>query len=544
MKKIFSRFLAIILLITVLMVSTTEVIASAKALDNNGYIMLEIPWNYIQQCGNQVTSGNTKACQAYAFTYCRIILDNKYYPWTNYRNGNSGQTACAPGGAGYNLCTNTTSEQNVLKAIYDNINLGRPVMLRAKGSPLFHYVVAIGYKASCNPNALTQNDITILDPWDGIQKTLSSVPLKTTSIGNYGYWTAKSGGVSATNGDVKACTITFDSNGGSVSPSSKTLTAGTILTGMPTPTRSGYTFVGWTMDKIDPNSSTVQVSTIVRDGVFTFDKDTTLYAQWKRNCTNHTYDADTCTSCGAKLPYDNRFDASAAGTYRVSDNTAYVRTGPYQIKDLIRTASNGEALQVVGSVINSYNNIWLKTTDGYYVHADKLTKIDTTQPPTDKDSRVPPLPSGVPDGVYTLAPLCALGTRLDVTGADWRDNANVQIHESNGTLAQQWELTHLGNGYYSLICKASGKALDVSQAGTEPSTNVQQFTPNGTYAQQWRITNAADGSFFLIPRVNENLCLDVSGAGSINGTNVQIFTANGTEAQMWDLTPITLYFDS
>lgn len=171
-------------------------------------------------------------------------------------------------------------------------------------------------------------------------------------------------------------TITFDPNGGSVSPTSKTLAAGTLLTGMPTPTRNGYAFVGWTLDKIDPDSSNVQVSTIVSDGVFTFDKDTTLYAQWKRNCANHIYDADICTNCGAKLPYDNRFDASAAGTYRVSDATAYIRTGPYQTKDLVRTANRGETLQPVGSVINSYNNTWLKTTDGYYVHADKLTLID------------------------------------------------------------------------------------------------------------------------------------------------------------------------
>lgn len=150
----------------------------------------------------------------------------------------------------------------------------------------------------------------------------------------------------------------------------------------------------------------------------------------------------------------------------------------------------------------------------------------------------------LPDGLYELSPLCAPGSRLDVAGADWRDNANVQIHESNGTQAQQWEFTNLQNGYYRMICKASGKALDVSQAGTEPGTNVQQFTPNNTAAQQWSLYNAGDGYYYLVPCVNTKLCLDVSGAGNENGTNVQVYTANKTDAQKWRLTAVISSTDS
>jgi len=39
-------------------------------------------------------------------------------------------------------------------------------------------------------------------------------------------------------------TITYNANGGSVSPSSASVTAGTATT-LPTPTRSGYTCTGW-----------------------------------------------------------------------------------------------------------------------------------------------------------------------------------------------------------------------------------------------------------------------------------------------------------
>lgn len=138
-------------------------------------------------------------------------------------------------------------------------------------------------------------------------------------------------------------------------------------------------------------------------------------------------------------------------------------------------------------------------------------------------------------GPYALTPKCAPGTRLDVKGASAADGANVQIYTSNGTAAQQWEFTYLGNGYYTIISKASGKALDVAGGSTESGTNVQQYTPNGTNAQQWMLKDAGEGYYYIVPKVNPSLCLDVDGAGTADKTNVGIYTANGTDAQKWRL---------
>lgn len=167
-------------------------------------------------------------------------------------------------------------------------------------------------------------------------------------------------------------TVTFNPNGGSISQSSKAVTTGQKYGDLPMPSRSGYIFDGW-YTSANGGTQVTAATTVNLTG------NQTLYARWKLNCSNHTYNADTCTNCGAKLPYDNGFDASAAGTYQVSENTAYIRTGPYQVKDLVGTMNRGETLQVVGSVINSYNHTWMKTADGYYVHADKLTLYSETQ---------------------------------------------------------------------------------------------------------------------------------------------------------------------
>lgn len=81
----------------------------------SGDVMLNIPGDLIQQCGNQKSSDNLSACQAYALTYCRIILDNKFHSWIEYRT--YGQTACNHSVAGYDgfEVNNSPSAQTVLK---------------------------------------------------------------------------------------------------------------------------------------------------------------------------------------------------------------------------------------------------------------------------------------------------------------------------------------------------------------------------------------------------------------------------------------------
>ncbi len=96
------------------------------------------------------------------------------------------------------------------------------------------------------------------------------VTSSTTVSGNltvYAYWTAKT------------YTVTFNANGGSVSTSSKTVTYGSTYGTLPTPTYSGYNFVGWHTSKSGgtkiTSSSTVSITSA-----------TTLYAHWiKVTCT-------------------------------------------------------------------------------------------------------------------------------------------------------------------------------------------------------------------------------------------------------------------
>lgn len=144
----------------------------------------------------------------------------------------------------------------------------------------------------------------------------------------------------------------------------------------------------------------------------------------------------------------------------------------------------------------------------------------------------------ITDGTYTLTPACAPNARLDVAGGSQANLANVQIYTDNGSNAQKWDIASLGNGYYKLTAKCSGRVLDAYYNNISSGQNIIQYPWDGGNYQQWKFMDAGNGYYYIIPRCNENLCLDVYSAYSSDGTNVQVYTANQSNAQKWKLTPV------
>ena len=75
--------------------------------------------------------------------------------------------------------------------------------------------------------------------------------------------------------EIKHYTLTFDSNGGSISSASAEYEEGTVVnaSSFPTPSRTGYTFDGW----FDAKEGGNKVDSV------TMTKDVTVYAQWTKN---------------------------------------------------------------------------------------------------------------------------------------------------------------------------------------------------------------------------------------------------------------------
>lgn len=146
---------------------------------------------------------------------------------------------------------------------------------------------------------------------------LSQLDLSSLPIGNYTYKIEGICGYKyfvlyAQNFSVVAkpatMTVTFNPNGGSVSPTSKTVTYGSAYGTLPTPTRTYYNFDGWYTSA--SGGSKVTASTTV-----TATTNHSLYAHWTHVCANgHNYNyavvtapttsatgtlIGTCSRCGA-----------------------------------------------------------------------------------------------------------------------------------------------------------------------------------------------------------------------------------------------------
>ena len=109
------------------------------------------------------------------------------------------------------------------------------------------------------------------DAKDGTQMKPEDVVTASHTL--YAHWTANT------------YTVTFDANEGTVEPKTQTVTYGSTYGELPTPTRKGYTFVGWFTDA---NGGTQ----VKADAEVTTAADRTLHAHWTQNIYTVTIKAD------------------------------------------------------------------------------------------------------------------------------------------------------------------------------------------------------------------------------------------------------------
>ncbi|MCC8250445.1 glycoside hydrolase family 43 protein [Saccharothrix luteola] len=109
--------------------------------------------------------------------------------------------------------------------------------------------------------------------------------------------------------------------------------------------------------------------------------------------------------------------------------------------------------------------------------------------------------------------------------------AEVRQWTCNNLAVQDWYLTPVGNGYYTVANGHSGLCLDNKDWGTAAGSPVQQWTCNGLAVQQWRLTTT-NGTTTLVNR-HSGLCLDNKDWGTAAGSPVQQWTCNGLAVQRW-----------
>lgn len=119
---------------------------------------------------------------------------------------------------------------------------------------------------------------------------------------------------------VNQYNISFDANGGTGAPSPQTKTYGVTLTLSSTrPTRTGYTFLGWSTNK------TATSATYAAGGSYTANSAATLYAVWKINTYTVSYDANGGT--GAPSSQTKTYGVALVLSAEVPTRTGYTFLG-------------------------------------------------------------------------------------------------------------------------------------------------------------------------------------------------------------------------
>lgn len=185
---------------------------------------------------------------------------------------------------------------------------------------------------------------------------ISTTTVVTKDITYYAQWS------------INSYTLTFNPNGGTVTPTSKDLEYNSAYGTLPTPTRASdaqytYTFAGW----YTAATGGTQVIATTKMAA----KDTTIYAHWKSNTRSYTVSYQTTYGTLNRTSQSVAYNSKGSCTLTMPSNTAeftYTFVGWY-------TAANGGGTKV-GSEL-TLETPAIKGTVTYYAYVTRSTKSYT-----------------------------------------------------------------------------------------------------------------------------------------------------------------------
>ena len=124
------------------------------------------------------------------------------------------------------------------------------------------------------------------------------------------------------------------------------------------------------------------------------------------------------------------------------------------------------------------------------------------------------------------------GKVLDAFGNS--NGSNLIIYSDYGSANQRWNITHLGNGEYSIRNMQSGnRAMDTWNWGTSNGTNIALYDYWGGGAQRFYIEEVESGWYRITPVIATDQCIDAY--GTANEDNVGTWSYWGGHNQQWGI---------
>ena len=200
------------------------------------------------------------------------------------------------------------------------------------------------------------------------------------------------------------------------------------------------------------------------------------------------------------------------------------------------------------SIISKLNNLYIDVLDGKAKNGQNIQMNSSSNSnnqkfvfeKTEEDSRESK--RTISDGLYTLKSKINENYVIDVCNGSNKNEANIQLYESNDTNAQKFYIRYLEDKFYEIKSANSGKVLDVSNGGKSAGTNIWQYESNGTDAQKWIIKKNPDNTYSIISKLN-NLYIDVLDGKAKNGQNIQVNNKSDSSMQKFKFEKTSLSTD-
>lgn len=136
----------------------------------------------------------------------------------------------------------------------------------------------------------------------------------------------------------------------------------------------------------------------------------------------------------------------------------------------------------------------------------------------------------ITNGTYIISSALNNSYVIDIPGSSKNNGECIELWRNGLTDNQKFDISYIGNGYYTIKAVHSGKALEIANGSTILGTKVTQYTANSSDAQKWIIKDAGDGYYYIISK-NSELYMEVIGEEAKAGANIAIRNYSGAKAQ-------------
>jgi uncharacterized repeat protein (TIGR02543 family) len=232
------------------------------------------------------------------------------------------------------------------------------------------------YSVTFNDDNTSNSDPAALSIDSGSTFTFPSAGSKT---GYYYYWYLNGSGSAYVEGQTSPAVtspqnwiaswfantyqLSYDANGGSVSPSSKFVTYNSSIGSLPTPSRSGYSFLGW---YTSPSGG----SQVTSSTTYTTAGNSTIYARWQANppgWTDQTVSSPITIDKNISAYSDSTVSASGATSY-----TIYHLSGPQPTTNWLSINDSGQ-LSGSTNIVGTYTFYVTATNPSGSVNSSNIT---------------------------------------------------------------------------------------------------------------------------------------------------------------------------